>query len=327
MNFYNEWDPYAAQWLQNLMQAGLIPQGQVDTCDICTLDIAKLTGHTQHHFFAGIGGWPYALALAGWPTTRPIWSASCPCQPFSGAGQRRGTADERHLWPAFFRLVQECRPECIVGEQVASAIGHGWLDGIRRDLEAEGYAVGSVVLGAHSVGAPHIRQRLYWVAESGDQRLQGRQSGANSERATCSIRVSPPRDGNAGGVVQSKSRHGRSLFSSQWEALPTTRPASEADRLGDALSNRAQRTGAAQCVSDAASEADFWNNWDIIPSRDGKARRLKPGLEPLVDGVPFRLADGRTSEGVSRQQVLKGIGNAIVPQVGAAFIRSVTDLF
>jgi len=107
MNFYNEWDPYAAQWLQNLMQSGLIPQGEVDTRDIRTLDAATLAGYAQHHFFAGIGGWPYALQLVGWPTTRPVWTASCPCQPFSNAGQRRGTTVAAAFLRAYLDLDRE----------------------------------------------------------------------------------------------------------------------------------------------------------------------------------------------------------------------------
>ena len=163
--YYNEHEPYAAQWLRNLIAAGHIAPGDVDERDIQEVSPDDLAGYTQCHFFAGIGGWSYALRLAGWPDDRPVWTGSCPCQPFSAAGKRAGTDDPRHLWPAWFRLIRECRPVTALGEQVASAIAHGWLDGVSADLEAEGYTVGAVVLGAHSVGAPHIRQRLWWVAE------------------------------------------------------------------------------------------------------------------------------------------------------------------
>ena len=172
--YYNEHDAYAAAWLRNLIAAGHIAAGDVDARDIQDVTPDDLTGYTQCHFFAGLGGWSYALRLAGWPDDRPVWTGSCPCQPFSTAGKRAGTDDPRHLWPAFFELIAECRPVTALGEQVASAIAHGWLDGVSADLEAEGYTVGAVVLGAHSVGAPHIRQRLWWVAE----RL------ADAERAT-----------------------------------------------------------------------------------------------------------------------------------------------
>lgn len=166
MNYYNEYNPKTAAWLRELIRVGAIPDGHVDERSIAEVSPDDLRGFTQCHFFAGIGGWSLALQLAGWSSERPVWTGSCPCQPFSSAGKGLGAADERHLWPVFFELIRKCRPEHIFGEQVASAIGHGWLDGVSADLEAEGYACGATVLGAHSVGAPHIRQRLYWVASS-----------------------------------------------------------------------------------------------------------------------------------------------------------------
>ena len=164
MNYYNEFDAKTAAWLNELIRAGAIPAGDVDTRSICDVLPADIAGYDQCHFFAGIAGWSVALRLAGWPEDRPVWTGSCPCQPYSCAGKGKGDSDERNLWPQFYRLIRECRPERVFGEQVASAIGHGWLDGISADLEAENYACGAIVLGAHSVGAPHIRQRLYWVA-------------------------------------------------------------------------------------------------------------------------------------------------------------------
>jgi len=137
VNYYNEHDPRAAGWLRALIAAGHLPAGTVDTRSIADVLPADLAGFTQCHFFAGIGGWSYALALAGWPADRPVWTGSCPCQPYSAAGKGLGDADPRNLWPAFFNLLRQCRPECVFGEQVASAIGHGWLDGICADLEAE----------------------------------------------------------------------------------------------------------------------------------------------------------------------------------------------
>jgi DNA (cytosine-5)-methyltransferase 1 len=169
MNYYNEFDPKAAAWLRELIKNNLIPDGIVDTRSITEIKPDELKPYTQCHFFAGIGGWSLALQLAGWTADRPVWTGSCPCQPFSVAGKGLGTADERHLWPVFFNLIRECRPECVFGEQVANAIGKGWLDGISADLESEGYACGAAVLGAHSVGAPHIRQRLYWVVNAGHE--------------------------------------------------------------------------------------------------------------------------------------------------------------
>lgn len=165
MNFYNDIDHHACEWITQLIFDGLIPPGVVDTRSITDLDPDELRSFTQCHFFAGISGWSYALQLAGWPASRRVWSMSCPCQPFSVAGKGDGKDDERHLWPTAFNLIRECRPDTVFGEQVENAIGHGWLDDIRADLEGEGYACGDATLGAHSAGADHIRQRLYWVAD------------------------------------------------------------------------------------------------------------------------------------------------------------------
>lgn len=172
--YYNEIDPFCCQWLRNLIDEGLIANGDVDERSIADVIPDELLGYTQCHFFAGIGSWSYALRLADWPDDRPVWTGSCPCQPFSTAGNGGGTYDPRHLWPVWERLIAQRRPPVVFGEQVATAIGHGWWDIVSSGLESEGYACGAAVLGAHSVGAPHIRQRLYWMADSEGERLEGR---------------------------------------------------------------------------------------------------------------------------------------------------------
>lgn len=176
MNYYNEFDPSAAAWLRNLISAGLIPEGVVDERSIVDVRPEDLRGYTQCHFFTGIGGWSHALQLAGWPEDRPVWTGSCPCQPFSTAGKQKGKADERHLWPVWFRLISECRPSVVFGEQVAAAVTHEWLDEVATDLESEDYAFGSAIIPACGVGAPHKRDRLWFVAsDTFGIRLQGRE--------------------------------------------------------------------------------------------------------------------------------------------------------
>ncbi|HUD11312.1 MAG TPA: DNA cytosine methyltransferase [Candidatus Saccharimonadia bacterium] len=164
--YYNEIDQYAAQWLRNLIAANLIVKGDVDTRSILDVPHQDLRGYTQLHFFAGIGGWSYALRLAGWPDDRPVMTGSCPCQPFSLAGQQKGFDDDRHLWPVWFKLIQQLRPPVVFGEQVASPIGYQWLDLVRVNLEDLGSAFGAAVLPAAGVGAPHGRHRIFYVADS-----------------------------------------------------------------------------------------------------------------------------------------------------------------
>jgi len=160
--YYNEIEPYAAQWLRNLIVAGHLAPGDVDERDVRDVKPDDLEGYAQCHFFAGLGGWSYALRLAGWPDDRPVWTGSCPCQPFSMAGKRQGFADERHLWPAWFRLISQRRPATIFGEQVASAVD--WLSLVRSDLESLDYAVGTIPVQAASAGAFHLRDRFWFVA-------------------------------------------------------------------------------------------------------------------------------------------------------------------
>jgi DNA (cytosine-5)-methyltransferase 1 len=171
--YYNEIDPYAAQWLRNLIAAGQIAAGDVDERSIEDVRPDDLRSYTQCHFFAGIGVWSRALRMAGWSDDRPVWTGSCPCQPFSAAGKGAGFADERHLWPAFFHLIRECRPAKVLGEQVASKDADAWIDLVQDDLEGMGYRVGAVPFPAAGIGAPHIRDRLYWMADPNDQRLEG----------------------------------------------------------------------------------------------------------------------------------------------------------
>ena len=104
--YYNDNDPQAAAWLRELVSRGLIADGEVDERSILDVQPNDLKGFTQCHFFAGIGGWSYALRLAGVPDNTNLWTGSPPCQPFSNAGRREGKNDDRHLTPHFVGLVQ-----------------------------------------------------------------------------------------------------------------------------------------------------------------------------------------------------------------------------
>jgi site-specific DNA-cytosine methylase len=172
--YYNEIDPYASQWLRNLIDAGHIAPGVVDERSIEDVRPSDLAGFTQCHFFAGVGVWSLALRRAGWADDVPVWTGSCPCQPFSAAGAGAGFADPRHLWPTFAWLIKQCKPAVIFGEQVASKAVEPWVDLVHADMEALEYAFGAVPFPSAGIGAPHIRDRLYWVAKS---EHCGRQAG------------------------------------------------------------------------------------------------------------------------------------------------------
>lgn len=181
---YNEIDPAACAILQEQISRGVIANGRVDSRSIKDLKPDDLDGIVQAHFFAGGGFWSVAARMAGWPDDKPLWTASCPCQPFSAAGKGLGTDDPRHLWPDLFRLVRACRPAILVGEQVAGTAGYNWFDGVSTDLEGEGYACRAVNIPACAINAPHKRQRLYWVAvdNTSSKRLQGHSWNVNASR-------------------------------------------------------------------------------------------------------------------------------------------------
>ena len=294
--YYNEIDPYAAQWLRNLIDAGHITAGEVDERSIEEVQPDDLKGYERCHFFAGIAGWDLALNLAGWGDA-PVWTGSCPCQPFSGAGQRKGADDERHLWPAFYRLVAECRPPTVFGEQVASKDGREWLAAVRLDLEDLGYACGAADLCAAGVGAPHIRQRLFWVANA-----DGRDASAEGLQRCGEYRFEP-KDRVVVGLAQPDHEHGR----------PGTGGEDRAETGNNSGLGDADEPGPQERERDAGEHADQRSPWEaseFIPCSDGKVRPTQSRIHPLAHGVPGRV--GR----------LRAYGNAIVPQVAAEFVAA-----
>lgn len=364
--YYNEIDPHAAQWLRNLIAAGEIAPGEVDERDIRDVRPDELAGFTQCHFFAGIGIWSHALRKAGWRDDRPVWTGSCPCQPFSSAGRRAGTADERHLWPHWHHLIRECSPGVVFGEQVASKDGRAWFDLVQADLEGLDYAAGAFDLCAAGVGAPHIRQRLYFVARAervGDtDRARGavglpepsqRKEGLAEVDDNGSDRLFRPgsRRPMLGGVEYA---HGRNTCEEREQSggkqrfQPENRSAMregfegsrlEPDRLANPKSKRwdgrestpweTGRDGAEVCGANhrPSPTNGFWGSADWLGCRDGKFRPVEPGTSPLVDGASFSVDSGSPYAGKSRGKMLSGFGNGIVADQAAGFIADAMSAF
>jgi len=301
--YYNDNNAFCAQWLRNLIGAGHLPPGDVDDRSILNVRPDDVAGYEQCHWFSGIGGWPYALKLAGWQG--PVWTGSCPCQPLSCVGERQGHADERHVWPAFYALIAELKPPVVFGEQVASEAGREWLAGIRADLEHLGYAVGAADLSAASVGAPHIRQRLFWVANTAGDGWRARASD------------------ECEGKSRSAFADDRSAASGMADTSGERRRQVGRGALGDEGADGRQPHGyhfaasyGADCgMGNAASEqvgraGQSWEDSVWLSCADGKARRIEPSAFPLADGVPARV--GR----------LRAYGNAIVAPLAAEFIKA-----
>jgi DNA (cytosine-5)-methyltransferase 1 len=277
---YNEIEPFAAQWLRSLISAGHIAPGAVDERSISDLTPADVAGPGQRHFFAGIGVWSYALRLAGVRDDVTVWTGSCPCQPFSAAGKRSGTSDPRHLWPAWFALIEQCRPAIIFGEQVASIDGLDWLDLVFADLERCGYSVGAADLCAAGVGAPHIRQRLYFVAYADEAR--------RGELGL--VRVRKDGDAQPGDDVDGCGADGRlgDPDGERENAFRRIRKGAHAERarsprrLGDNVSDGLQ--GGVEAGTETRSARRPWNDADWIPCIDGVSRPVEPIAQQMVDG-------------------------------------------
>ncbi|AVG37684.1 DNA cytosine methyltransferase [Enterobacter asburiae] len=239
--YYNEIDPFAAQWLRNLIAGGHIAPGEVDERSIEDVTPDDLRGFTQCHFFAGIGVWSHSLRLAGWPDDKPVWTGSCPCQPFSAAGKGDGFADERHLWPHFFHLISERRPQHVFGEQVASGNANTWFDLVQTDLEGMGYAFGLVPFASAGVGAPNIRERAYWVANASSEY----ESTAGDETGSATCLRSSPFDGvaNTSGerLNQFDSLLQREESGRFSEGMPETTRIGSTCGMGDADHSRLER--------------------------------------------------------------------------------------
>lgn len=328
LDYYNEWEQYPADWIRNLQAAGHLPAGQVDERSIVNVQAKDLEGVRQAHFFAGIGGWPLALQRAGWPEDEEVWTGSCPCQPFSVAGSRKGKKDKRHVWPEFRRLISERRPSVVFGEQVASPAGRKWFAGVRADLEELGYAVGGGDLCAAGVSSPQIRQRIFWVAsaegfghganglesESGRRERSTGSNGVHVARGLACAEGGIPGNGELQrggkhGLLEKNGRPGRRACGQvRSEEVPAIRMGRAAafGRIEEcSIIGRGAPGG-----QEEGRQQRPWSDFDALPCRDGAYRRVEPGTFPLAHGIPARVGK------------LRAYGNAIVSEVAVEFIKA-----
>ncbi|QXN71690.1 DNA methylase [Rhodobacter phage RcMcDreamy] len=348
--YYNDFDEGSVAWLAELMKQGHIPPGEIDRRSILDVCVSDLRGFRQCHFFAGIGGWAYALRLAGVPVDLSLWTGSPPCQPFSVAGRQEGREDERHLAPHFVDLVRVARPGLLLGEQVASAEVFGkapkrargnavpppdwaWIDDLSDRLEAARYAIGANDFPSAGVGAPHIRQRTYFGAVA-HECLEHASRHGRIEWGTEPSQRGAALGCGSGGLADLHGDRRIEAGRSQPEAGCN---GSFGDRtiggLGNGISAGLEGFGGhgdgsrepGRIVSGAprsASEASpvgegrpgptngFWGTADWLFCRDERFRPVEPGTFPLVDGLPGRVG------------LLRGYGNAINPQAAAQFIQA-----
>ena len=223
--------------------------------------------------------------------TIDVLSGGFPCQPYSNAGLQLGKADERHLFPHMLRCIKEVKPKWVIGENVRGLVSWGGglvFNEVCDDLEREGYAVQSFLIPAASVGAPHQRQRIWFVAYSNDKGRSGefrevqKENGKISERNN-DAKFSNASDGNA----------------------------TNSESIGQeyALEN-GQLEGRRFMQS---SKRNFWNSF--------------PSKSPICggdDGLPKELDNITFSKW--RIESIKGYGNAIVPQVAYEIFKAIQKL-
>lgn len=365
MIYYNEVDKHAAAWLKRLQDAGLIPRGDIDERDIRDVSPSDLAGYKQCHFFAGIGGWPLAMQLAGWPDDREIWTGSCPCQPFSSAGKGQGFDDERHLWPDWNWLISQRRPSAVVGEQVDGPAARAWLDLVSSDLEHTGYAFGAAILPAACVGAAHARHRHFWVAHHDGPRRQQRREAAQAVGYGTATRPSRGAGGVAdlrGPGLPERISHSRvrsnPMGSPEGQAaFGSGDPECLADEQGDrqhrrpgnqseGASVKPKRRGAAGGVDHPSSIGrdqgrndnveHVWQfadpagqiGWLCGPASTDHGEWAAADWIRCRDGLwrPVEPGTQPLAYGIpGRVGLLRGYGNAIDPRVGAVFLSAVME--
>lgn len=258
-----------------------------------------------------------------------------PCQPFSQAGRRKGTSDDRHLWPEMLRVIREFRPRWVVGENVAGllTIQQGVVfEQVCSDLEKEGYEVQPFVIPAVAVNAPHRRDRVWiiahrssvgrddWIGDWGERQLlrneerdaeENKQAGDQRECGTSEISSSQ----NAIGKRRGGRRDGNSA--GEKRSLQTERSGGD-----DPNTERAGRTGSSsedegrsrQPDRHGSDERRAWDeNWSAVATR----------LCGVDDGIPAEVDGLKLSKSAHRNARLKGLGNAWCPQVAIEIFKAI----
>ena len=240
-----------------------------------------------------------------------IITGGYPCQPFSVAGSQRGEKDKRHLWPEMFRLVKECRPTWVIGENVSGHIKLG-LDTVLEDLESEGYSTRAFSISASSVGANHKRERVWIVGHS-------QHNGSSSSTKSRSFKETSDDNQERKNEAGEFAGAGRSNGSENVEN--TRRTLRQGSLFGTENANETGQEDANQFErSSSTSENGISNTNGSGLQGLGSERELREGQEKRSFGWErwWELEPnvGRVANGVSkRMDRLKGLGNSLVPAI------------
>ena len=210
-----------------------------------------------------------------------------PCQPFSQAGKRRGTEDDRHLWPEMLRVISEVRPTWVIGENVIGFVKME-LDSVLSDLEREGYQTRAFIIPACSIDAPHKRDRVWIISHANSE---GESDGPiNEGPRPRQLELMADPDSGFSPVTQQAVQAGRATTISSSKDVAD----SESERVQRLWSSGEQKphTYGGQKLSLCGSERPEPAYWEA-----------EPGMGRVVDGIPDRV------------DRIKGLGNAVVPMV------------
>lgn len=223
-----------------------------------------------------------------------IISGGFPCQPYSTAGKRKGKDDDRHLWPEMLRVIRECQPTYVVGENVRGIVS--WNGGmvfeeVCADLEAEGYAVQPFVLPAAGVGAPHRRDRVWFVAYADDARGSDGHRQIQAKDGEVRQWDECAQFGNTGSRNAANTKRVRLEYSAQPRSI------------AESKTKTRQRT-----AGNPATES--WSGFPTVAAVCGG----DDGLSKELDGITFSKW---------RRESIKAYGNAIVPQVALQIFKAI----
>ncbi|GIO18127.1 hypothetical protein J18TS1_12270 [Oceanobacillus oncorhynchi subsp. incaldanensis] len=236
--------------------------------------------------------------------TIDIISGGFPCQPYSIAGKRRGTEDDRDLWPEMFRIIEEIRPTWVVGENVANFVNME-LDRTISDLESIGYTGGAFVIPAASVGAKHKRERTFIVAYSNDSRCVHRQVEKQpAERREHAQREPVASSANVANTSSIRLQKERS-------ELKTTGIARDSENVSDSSGTRLSGSKDAGKTK-RERENDNEQSSRCHPGRDYWA--IEPDVGRVANGIPKRV------------DRIKGLGNAVVPQQIYPIFKAIVEI-
>ena len=328
--------------------------------------------------FSGIGGFDFAAELMGWEnafhceinpfarhilkyywpnaqsyeditsTDFTIWrskidilSGGFPCQPFSSAGKRKGTADDRHLWPEMLRAIREIAPHFVVGETVSN-IAH-WTGGevfemVCCDLENEGYEIIPFNIPAAGIGAPHQRQRIWFIAKQLDSMANaggigcgGRElsKGDNPKRQPMDqaepdnrhkVRCKASGCGYSPCNACGKSNGGHKSGKGKSPGMDL-----EGHKLHKAGRKQSPNYATASDRSGMREQIPGWKAWPAQSPLLGRDDGISAGLDRIT--VPSRGKRRTLNEQQSfnrwRRESIKGYGNAIVPQIALEIFRAI----